>query len=501
MIVGLLPLDSRPCNYLWPLELARWSGNECLIPESGMDWFGTSASLASCKQFLLDAANKCDALVVSIDHLCFGSLLGSRENDVKLDEALKRLQILKEIHKEHPALRILGYNIIMRTSISSFTKSDIVTYKAMTKYSYYSDLADSSKNIEDRRKALEAKGKIPKAIIEKYETVRKRNLVISRECMKYAQSGVLSSLLLLQEDSEPYGFQKKDQRELLALKEKEGLNNVWLHNGADEGGVISVMKSIRKETAIGLEFLDGEQNLDFVARYEDRPFSENVQSYLSYAGISVEENNDWVLAIATPYKGIQFDGVDSPSYPEFLGKLYRSNPGLDADFSQWTTEMARRIKTLVDMGKKVYLLDVSCANGGNMFLMLKLASIMSLSGLAGYSGWNTATNSLGSILSQMISDQIAGKTNKKFLWERLLDDLVYQSSVRPDLNKWIKTKGWDEYCLSDSETKSVTKKVKELFNLFLDRETIFDNLPDFRASFPWNRTFEIDLRVDLNEKR
>lgn len=501
MIVGLLPLDSRPCNSLWPVELAGWSGNECLVPQSGMDWFRTCASAAASRRFLVEAAGKCDALVVSIDHLCFGSLLGSREYDVDSDEALGRLRVLQEIRKDYPSLRIFGYNVIMRSSISSLTKSDLAAYRAMTEYSYYSDLADTSKRADDIRKALEARDRISESVIGKYEAVRKRNLGISKECIEYVSSGVLSSLMLLQEDSELFGFHKKEQRELLALKKQKGLDNVWLHNGADEGAVVSVMRSVGERAAIGLELLDGEQSLDFVARYEDRPFSENVRSYLSYAGISIERDSDWVLAIATPFNGTQSDMEGSLSDFGFAGEPGPSDFLPDSALSKWTADVARRIKDLVDTGKRVYLLDVSSANGGNMLLMRSLASIMPLPRLAGYSAWNTATNSLGSILAQIVSDQIAGRPNKRFLWERFLDDLVYQSAIRPDLNRWVEANGWDEYCLAGSETSDAMRKAQELYGLFLENKQLFDEVPGFAVSFPWNRTFEINLRVDLDEKR
>ena len=93
-----LPLDSRPCNVLFPLQLAEWCGHTCVTPaKEEMDFFAQAASFEASRGFLLREAPQADAMVVSADHLCYGSLLASRQDDVSADKALERLELLVKL--------------------------------------------------------------------------------------------------------------------------------------------------------------------------------------------------------------------------------------------------------------------------------------------------------------------------------------------------------------------------------------------------------------------
>ena len=96
-----LPLDSRPCSALFPLEFARWCGCELTMPRPDeMDHFTTPASLGMSRAFIERAAPGSAALCLSVDHWCYGSLLGSRTMDVSQIEALQRLDTLRAVFTE-----------------------------------------------------------------------------------------------------------------------------------------------------------------------------------------------------------------------------------------------------------------------------------------------------------------------------------------------------------------------------------------------------------------
>ena len=135
-----LPLDSRPCNWQFPGQLAAWSGHECVVPTE-MDFFTTPDSFENTREFLFKEAEGADALVVSAEHLCYGSLLESRNDNVPREEALERLELLMALHQAYPNLPIYVYGVVMRSSVSALYAGDLQLHRAMTEYSMYTDRA------------------------------------------------------------------------------------------------------------------------------------------------------------------------------------------------------------------------------------------------------------------------------------------------------------------------------------------------------------------------
>lgn len=477
MRIAHLPLDSRPCNILFPGQLAAFCGHECLIPEPHeMDLFTKPAAFEDTKAFLWRAAPQADALVLSIDHLCYGSLLGSRDDAVTQAQALAQLELVSELHAAFPAVPIYAYSVVMRSSISTLYTSDVTAYRAMTDYSIYTDRAAQTGDPSDAQRAQEALKLIPPDVLRRYQLARQRNHAVNRRCVEMAAAGIVKALALLQEDSETYGFHKAEQRALLQLKQERAACNVWLHNGADEGGALTVMKAIADEKelpAVSVCYL-GWPGGRFVARYEDRLFCENIEDSLSFAGIKVSAEAADVLAVCCPPDGKQTDW-EIPAYAD--------------GFAQQAQEIAR----LIAQGRRVYLLDVTRANGGSLGLIRAVHALLPDLPLAGYSAWNTASNALGTILAQILSDQLSGRVNSAFLWERLLDDLAYQGVVREELNETLRSLDEDPYHLTDPVRAQTL--LQQLTAAFVHHEPAFAGIPAYAITFPWTRTFECQAIV------
>lgn len=213
---------------------------------------------------------------------------------------------------------------------------------------------------------------------------------------------------------------------------------------------------------------------DFVARYEDRPFRENVEDSIFFAGMTVVQDACDVLAVCCPPDGIQTDW---------------ENPGYAEAFEKQADAIAR----LAAQGKRVYLLDVTRANGGSLGLMRALQTRMDAGQLAGYSAWNTASNALGTILAQIISDQLAGAVQTSFLWERLLDDLCYQGAVRAELYAALQAAGEDPFHISDHA--GAVKALERMMADFVRTASFMSSAPSWRISLPWPRAFECLVHV------
>ena len=463
-----LPLDSRPCSALFPLDFARWCGCELTMPRPDeMDHFTTPASLGMSRAFIERAAPGSAALCLSVDHWCYGSLLGSRTMDVSQSEALQRLDTLRAVKARWPQLKIYAFSVIVRASISALASGDLDAYRAMGDYSYHSGRAEALGSEEDRRLAEQAKARIPAPILTRYHAVRARNHAVNRAAIALTQEGVFDALSLLMEDAPHYGFHRAEQA---ALKEliRPG-DPIRLRNGADEGTAVAVMKVILggRRPRADVVWL-GDQR--FTARYEDRPFRENVADVLADLGIDVTPGADAVIAIAAPPDGDQREAADIP--PDGAIDL-----------------QARAVDALIEGGRRVYLLDVVGANGGCLQLMRAIARP---DALWGYSAWNTASNALGTLCAQLCSDWLRGEPNKRHRDARFLDDCLYQTLLRPRLNQALAARGEDVFSLRDKA--AAEEALRDLFDHC--GEPLAELGQPMRASLPWPRTFEARIECD-----
>ena len=469
MRIVCLPLDSRPCCFRFPQELAAWSGDTCVLPRpTEMDDFVRPANHKDTVSFLERELPGANAAVISVDHLCYGSLLASREEAVPLETALSRLDWLAALRRRFPEIPFHLDNVILRATISALSSDQLEVYEAMKVYSYQSDIGYETGSLDALRQAQEAAARIPGELRRKYHAVRRRNHAINRRCVELVQQGIFDTLSLLMEDAQPYGFHRAEQRELRSLI--GGDPRIFLRNGADEGGALSVMKAALDGQEIPAEILYiGRGEDDFIAQYEDRPFRENLVSALQYAHVIPTPGVRKVLAISCPPDGVQAR-IGETTCPEAI-------PG-----------MAQTLDRLIDEGREVYLLDLLSRNGGSLPLVETMAHA---DRLAGYSGWNTASNAMGTVIAQLLSDVKADAPDTDFRNERFLDDLYYESLVRQQLNEYLRARGEDPYRLTDKDAAEA--ELRRLFDK-LERP-LLDHIGAFRVSLPWSRTFEVCAEV------
>lgn len=479
MKVLFLPVDSRPCNRLFPKQLLEWCGVECITPPAeAMDHFNQPSDWAGIQAFLTAHAAEADAWAISLDQLCFGSLLASRELNMTDREALARLEWFERLRAQYPEKPVHAVNTIMRTSVSLLRLADMHIYKSMMEYSYWSDKSVESGSVEDMAKAERAARRIPMDVIQRYHEVRQRNHLINAQGVELAKRGVFNSLLLLMEDSEEHGFHRAEQR---ILQEQIGSDpRVMIKNGTDEGPLLVMKCLMDMPLSVAVEWI-GRENGQFIARYEDRPFAENVNHVLDYIGIQNAPDAPVILAIAANSDGAQIDMNFAPTLPTYPQDEERA---------------AARINELLSTGKTVYLLDLFCCNGGWPDFIKRIEHPEKL---AGYSAWNTASNALGTIIGQICSDALAGCPNTSFRNERFLDDLLYESCIRSQLSHSLRAEGQDPYAISDPARAD--RVLQDLFGSLFARQGswtrrfwgVLDILQGhYQVSLPWERTFEVE---------
>lgn len=476
-----LPVDSRPCNARFPIALLHAAGIDCDTPPMKiMDHFTRPSDTEAVGAFITQKTRDADALILAVDQLAYGSLLASREEDVSQEEAMRRVRRVAEWKRVNPRLRIIAFNTIMRSSIGTLCAGDLEHHFAITAYSQAAHRAMLSGDPSDERDARRVAETIPEALLSKYHKVRSRNHAVNRACVDLCGRGVIDRLLLLQEDSQPFGFHKLEQAALeKAMAAQPAGTDITLHNGTDEGGCLCAAAFTPVPLKLHISAL-GNESLAFTAKYEDRPFMRNIESHCRFAGITLtdEAQADKILCVLTPGDAPQKDAL-SPQMPPHAEMARLAG-------------LARELASRMGGEKPVGLLDVYYANGGMLAFMEALSAHADPLSLCAYAAWNTASNALGTTLAQLALG-VDPSQNRRFTAERLLDDLLYEGGVRHRLQTELAARDEDVLRLADAAYAG--ERLSELMGLTAAESPVFSR-HQVRAKFclPWPRTFEIDVR-------
>ena len=83
-------------------------------------------------------------------------------------------------------------------------------------------------------------------------------------------------------------------------------------------------------------------------------------------------------------------------------------------------------------GKAVAVADIAYANGGDAEIARMISESAGLLNIAGYAGWNTSSNTLGTVICQAVFYNFFKNTptHRRFTAERVYEDIAYCSHVR-----------------------------------------------------------------------
>jgi hypothetical protein len=137
----------------------------------------------------------------------------------------------------------------------------------------------------------------------------------------------------------------------------------------------------------------------------------------------------------------------------------------------------------------VVLVDLTFANGGDLSLGQTLLERGLWGRLYGYSAWNTLGNRLGSGLANLA---LPVPDPKRFLLERVGDDLLYQADFRWRAAELL---GHPGLKLEAAEELRVRQEIFPA--MFSELEPYRQQIApavELRAQLPWHRLFELQLR-------
>ncbi len=471
--LAIIPLDDRMVNYECLALLGQAAGYEVLLPPK--DWLGTpwrSGQMDRLIAWLRETAPRAACVIVAVDTLGYGGLVNSRRSTDAVETVLARLQALREIKQENPSLTLLAYNILMRITRSNNPEEEKAywgTWGArMFRLSVLEDRrAMVASTPDEAAEIAKLRAEIPAELVSDYLTGRARNHTINRAMIEWTAEGVFDYLIIPQDDTVDYGWNIDEARGLRALiRQLRLVDRVSVYPGTDEIDMLLLARYAVRQASFQPRFWTRYSSVrhgQVITSFEDRPMEEVIKAHLGpLEGVLANEaaEADIHLYVNAPAE-VQGNGPDQYvlSLDEKHGQglpvpvqeaiaAYRRSPSIPNTLREMHTpqrnvaEFARSLAQAVAAGKSCAVVDVAYVNSGDRALGDLLCQGVEIAQLADYAGWNTAGNTLGTVLAQSVIRHLqrqlgcsleALAAHAQFLFLRFVEDYLYMSQIRSQI--------------------------------------------------------------------
>ena len=503
-----IPLDERPCNYRYPAMIYSISGNQLFLPPLYLlGYKKRAADVSGLRTWILDNLHGVEYLVLSIDMLVFGGILPSRIHHLSEEEMMSRLDFLKIIKDKYPYIKIFAFNLITRVPEYNSSDEEPDYYEdygeQIYKLGYLSDKMELNLlNIDGQKELAAVEKSIPEAIRNDYLCRREKNHQLNQKAVQLVGEEVIDFLIFPMDDNSEYGFSTRERRKLMELvAENKLFDKIYSYPGADEvGSVLTIRAFFEQRNYHPTIFTrySSEKGKNLIPSLEDRSLEQTVKYQIITAGGILVDNNleaDFVLMVNTPTETtLGKEGAWDSIF----------NKGIVIDSHRNLHEFVTVIKYYLSRNIKIAVADVAVLNGsdGQLMHLMKMNDL--LPGLISYGGWNTSSNTLGTVIahaSMLTYFQTEGnvysaeqrENSYKFLFLRYLEDWGYQYYIRAELTKKLADYGLDYFDLKD-KGDMVAELVYMKLNDFAE-EYLKDFNYDFKVTMPWNRMFETEIII------
>ena len=501
-VILVVPLDSRPPCTDYLVSLARMAGYQIILPPRElMDSYQKPANVVHMRKWLQQNVALADAAIISVDMLIHGGLLASRKGMASYDAASEVLKLLDTVHKSHPQVRLFAFSIIPRLLIPENPHTEKFR-QPMIEWSMLQETITLFDNPRDFEKLQRLEAEVPFEIINRYRALYAANHQLNRNLVKHAQNGVLSGLVLGQDDSAIFGLanleRQRLENEISRLPEMR--KKIFVTRGTDEVALTLLVPATdmanKTKYKVFVHYTET-HTATAILPYMPRPLMQTVAEKLAISG-------------AEPTSSI-FEA-------DFILVVHAGNS--QSREAQLKTN-ADQIKSWMEQGRNVAVVDLATDWIEKQTLLPYLQrNETPLYQLLAYAGWNTASNSIGTVITQSIMSLSGRNTSEasvalsrdlarvEFISDRILDDWYYQKIFRHQLNESLEKQKIDPYNLKDAQ-KNVAKQINHhLFNAHLQyirrswQKAVIPLYAPGHGSYalyngtlktglPWDRTFEI----------
>jgi hypothetical protein len=547
-VMVLLPMDDRPVNYDYPTYLARLAGYELSLPPR--EWLGNpwrESQHMRLVDWLTKEADSADVLIIALDTLAYGGLIPSRTSHEPLDRVLERMSVIKKLKADRPKLPILASSVILRISRANSSEEEKdywATYgSAMFRLSYLEhkiNLGEASQQEQAERADLSKR--IPHEVYEDYLKGRQRNHQVNLSMIDWLEEGILDFLLLPQDDTAEFGWNIAEARILQAtLRRKSLTGRAITYPGADEIGSLLIACAACQKAGFKPKIFPRYSSIhsaSITTSYEDRPIHELVKAHLAPLGgmiAATPEEADLVLFLNAPahmqgeasFQWLVWKGIDalrailpatlSPYLEDVEADPIYHNTRYEMETPERSPEeLVRALIMDLENKRRVALADVAFVNGSDLLLGNLLMQHPETARLTAYGGWNTAGNTLGTVLAHAVlrllaqrngGDPEQTRAHYEFLFLRILDDYFYQASERSmcmledlpahGIMPTMERLPSPEVELVEKQVQGRLKKAaSELERLFVNAG-VTNGVKVEHIHLPWERLFEVGFDVNF----
>ena len=499
--VLLVPLDSRPpCGQL-VADNGRTAGIEIIIPPSEtMDFYTLPGDTSKMRKWLYDEIKNCDEAIISIDQLLYGGLIASRNKTIKDEDITALAEYLKKLHGDNPNIKIHAFSILPRMNPPDFVEK----YQDRKKLMEWSRLVhkyDDNPLSETAEKIQVLEEEIPSEQIKAYTEIYNRNLRLNCLLAKLVADGTLEDLTFGQDDGEVYSLPNLKLKEFIHYLHKNKIpgDKLAILHGADEVA-LSILTNIISRSNSFKVYVD----------YSSEKAAIKVMPYMAIC------NQD------TAHERLNFHHdiiVSTPEEADYI--LFIS--ATDEETMDRRRYNAEKLLDYQQSGKPVALVDLSKSFiAQEALLPILLKENFPVNSLIAYAGWNTASNSIGTAVSQaeiyltalnqgLEQDRVV-YSNLSNLNNRICEDYYYLKDVIDLVNINLKKKGYSNVYDLDLEhnykwavdmmeaamnQRLVQYKTSDAFTKSFWLKNTEYAVTDMQISlyFPWPRTFEINLKA------
>lgn len=488
--IVFLPLDERPCTRLFAPTILGHSGDYEIV-SPGRDYFGFRKKPGDVERlwsFIKGESKDAKILILPIDTLIYGGLAASRVHFLPQEEIYRRIDRIRELKEQNPSLLIYAYSLVMRCPTYSANAEEPEYYGRHGKeifqigvWKHKAKLGLVSSEEADREIAkLHA---ITQGDEEDYEQRRRKNLLGQIRVLDLVKEGVFHFFITPQDDAATYGYTTMDREVLVEEERKRGIEPIN-YPGSDEVGMMLLARAVQEDQG---RFLTAKviypkpecedcQPLD-----EDRVVKFTLPKQLLVAGVKRVEDEEADLLLFMNYP--IGNGVNTGTMKPTPGYAMRDLPAF-----------AEKISSAINAGKNAVLADGAYGNGGDNELMQLIRKKAPLLSLAGYGGWNSSSNGMGTAIAMGVMNALFGHNEERrmFMAERLYEDCGYCGHARYILWTQIIEKYGFDFDDAKQEHGLAAQLVKDYVNVFMEESypEIVEEYELYDTYLPWKRFYE-----------
>ncbi|AFK85392.1 hypothetical protein V518_0391 [Thermoanaerobacterium aotearoense SCUT27] len=477
--IVFVPLDTRPVSLQNVDILAKAGGKELLVPPmDALDDYKKKSNQDMIYDWLKGAVERPDisAVIISTNQFISGGLIASRSyiNDINYKESLERLKQIMDLAN---GKRIVLISIMPQVS-SVLYQQDTIYVQNRANIDYYKQVKKAIS--ENDTKTLERlKLSMPSYLFNCMAVIASEALINEQMASDLKPNVTLTIGL---DDTTMKSMLKYSYDDLKSSI--KGHKNVYMLHGADEISMMTVAKILNEENGL---------KPSYKIVYEE---SGDENNYLLFEGGTVKEITEEKIG----YIG----GETSQDAKNIIYIHMHKN---------YKTGIKNVVSKYKISGQNFGVADVAKTNGGDKDLVDEILKDKLITSVDAYSGWNTPSNTIGTVVSELsIKSYIDTKKDKNaledmqkyyyaFTFIRYADDYIYQSIVRDEMQNWAKTNGLNPDNLTNkNEADDV---LKEKMKPYLD--TLMSVYADCGikikgadVEYPWNRMFEIKIAPILD---